>query len=163
MRKGAAYHEEGVGVFPSASGLRAEIALREGLDGLQVGIPQECLQVLEQGRNHVFPVVTNDFSEMLYYAVWDHMNELEEYVDVSTELADRIRNQWDGFTNWEEFAGILKTKQYTLTRIQRCLVHILLGIKQAKRQEGGGVPRLDYEIAPYLRVLGFRDFLIKNF
>lgn len=52
------------------------------------------------------------------------------YSDISPELSDRIYNNLPHYKGFDNFADILKTKQYTHTRITRVLTHILLDIKK---------------------------------
>ena len=60
------------------------------------------------------------------------------------DLANRIRSLLSGYTGYESFAMQLKTRQVTLTRVRRALLHILLGIRSTAAP------------AAYVRVLGFR-------
>lgn len=72
------------------------------------------------------------------------VDTLTFYGDVSSELFFRIKNQLENFTTFKEFAMQLKTKQYTLTRINRCLLHILLELPNTKKE------------LSFVRLLGFR-------
>ncbi|WP_039893521.1 nucleotidyltransferase family protein, partial [Hungatella hathewayi] len=74
----------------------------------------------------------------------------DQYLDVSSDLAARIRKDLLSFTTFEDRISALKTRQYTYTRISRALLHLLLGITD---QEIMAARAADY--APYARVLGF--------
>ena len=91
---------------------------------------------------------------MLYYklkSVLCHKeNTLTDYFDVSEELGARIKNQIDNYSSFLDFSDILKTRQYTLTRIRRSLLHILLDIK---KEDILLFSKNDYIL--YARILGF--------
>ena len=99
------------------------------------------------------PLRLNDFSSILLYRLLSLSRaELAAFQDVGEDLAARIENCRFQFTDAEEFADLLKTRQITHTRITRALCHILLNLKQtdldARKAAGWPV---------YLRVLGFRE------
>ena len=52
---------------------------------------------------------------------------------------------------YAEFLSLLKTKQVTLTRVRRCLLHLLLDIRTSEIRRDG----LSFEV-PYGRILGFK-------
>lgn len=55
---------------------------------------------------------------------------LSEYLDVTSDLAHRIKNKQNDFLSWSQFTDLLHTKEMTRARISRCLCHILLGIRR---------------------------------
>ena len=56
--------------------------------------------------------------------------DFTQYLDVSEEIANRIRKEDFFRCTFEETVIALKSKQYTYSRISRCLIHILLDIKK---------------------------------
>ncbi len=99
------------------------------------------------------PVFLDDLSPLLNYRLLELCRtgqDLTAFSDVSPELADRIENQLLQFSSFTERIRLLKTKQYTYTRISRALTHILLGITTSMTESGRAC---DY--APYARILGF--------
>lgn len=95
------------------------------------------------------PVSERHFSMQMYTSIAAHIDSLSDYVDISNDLAARIRGRITDFEDWTQFVSLLKTKQYTFTRIQRALSHCMLNIKKYKYKD-------DKYKAPYIRVLGFR-------
>lgn len=106
---------------------------------------------------------TRDLSEQLYYrlqiltglagecAAEDAAAALMDYQDVDHDLACRIVRLLPQYTDWDGFAGALKTRNVTYTRVSRALLHILLGICSrdvAALRDAGTIG--------YARVLGFR-------
>lgn len=101
--------------------------------------------------NPGFPVSPDDFSAHLLYALQMQQTELDSFVDVTEDLADRIRNLLPQYRTYTGFVDLLKTKNVTRTRVSRALLHILLMMKKdrlAKLQSAG--------TALYARPLAFR-------
>lgn len=157
-RVGAGYHDNAVSgqtEFSSATGIRGEY-LKGNASILQTAIPKECRGFLEEALTQYRPLSPNDFSESLYYALREHIGELDSFKDVSEDLADRMENLLSDFRTTEQFASLLHTKQYTKSRIDRCLFQILLGIG---KQSPENIPPLP------LRLLGLNpafSFLLKG-
>ena len=81
---------------------------------------------------------------LTYCLLQKNIAELASCQDVSGNLAQRIMNQKNLLHGFSQSAALLKTKELTQTRIQRALLHIILGIHHTP------------ERIPYARVLGFR-------
>lgn len=102
---------------------------------LSTGLKSDCIPDLPRTsvtQVPLFPIGPDDFSRQLMYALRMEEGELETYADVSDDLARRIRKnlmQYPGFTG---FCDLLKTRNLTRTRISRCLLHILLQMRQAR-------------------------------
>lgn len=91
----------------------------------------------------------DDFSGMLFYKLLSEKDAgYDAYLDVSSDLSDKIRKNLAFFTTFSAFCeNSLKSKDITLTRVYRSLLHILLSIKKE-----------DLPVAaPYARILGFRE------
>ncbi len=127
--------------------------------------PQKLLHHLPAGAGAILiryleehPLMRSDsFSAALYYKLlMEKESGYEQYLDVSEDLSNRIRNLLGQFTGFDAFCDLLKTKDMTYTRISRCLLHILLAIKKddIKKQDMNSGQSMD--IIPYARVLGFR-------
>lgn len=134
----------------SATAIRSCLEKAMPLDTIQQSVPDSVYAVLKELST--YPVSSYGLSDMLYYALaTKSIEEIASYQDITFDLARTIKNNLHKFENYEQYINILKTKQYTFTRISRCLLHILLGIQ--KYQLKGMTSQ---EIAPYARVLGFR-------
>lgn len=172
-RQGADYHNEilsavqaddsgkncsrqnNISVCPQpSSALAIRRALYRGDDPALIlpHMPQEALHLLLSRLREERVVRANDFSSALYYKLLlERETGYEKYLDVSSDLSDRIQNRLDAFTDFESFCSLLKSKELTHTRISRCLLHILLCIEQSQMKSAKAA---DY--IPYARVLGFR-------
>lgn len=153
LRAGADYHDiRLLGSHCSADAIRH--AIREGCDtaGLRNSMPENAYQIMLRALNEIRPVFPNDFSSVLLYKLLSEQEQgYEQYLDVSSDLSDRIRKHLQDYVNYESFCNILKRKETTYTRISRCLLHILLNMKETTMQH---YREMDY--TPYARVLGFR-------
>lgn len=105
-----------------------------------------------------YAIGTEDFSEMLFYRLMliqrlektmPGIDRLEDYVDVSEDLAQSMRDKAAGYTGFESFTEALKSRNLTYTRIARALIHILLGIRKSELAA--------FRTPGYVRVLGVRS------
>ena len=155
-RRGNDYHSLSLdGNFCSATALRG--ALQESASfhseshKFSEVIPQNAFHLLQKETEADRLVTLNDFSSILHYKLLFE-NDFSRYLDVSTDLSDRIINLLPQYENPVQFVSLLMSKQMTEARIRRTLLHILLNIKAANtewfRLQG---------CASYARILGFRS------
>ena len=102
----------------------------------------------------LLPLSANDCSALLQYQLLTCLLEeipLERFSDFSPELAQRLKEDAFRAASFQERAAYLKTRQYTYTRISRCLTHLLLNItaQDMLRLRKEGYPA-------YARILGFK-------
>lgn len=152
-RLGAGYHETMHG-----SALAIRQTLRQQGDSekyeqtVHSDMPPEAAALLLKQLNERPPMHGDSLSLLLYFKLFSEREYgYEKYLDVSSDLSDRIKKMLGSFTGYEAFCQLLKTKNMTYSRISRCLLHILLGIEKEHMALGRS---LDY--APYARILGFR-------
>lgn len=161
-RQGAGYHDPSLGKgYASASALRKRLLCGTLPAQLSDTLPPQTLGIWDAFLSDSGIIEETDFSAMLHYRLLLLTQEaftprgrdgspLWSYADMTPDLADRIINALDSFTDWESFCLKLKSRNYTYTRISRCLAHILLNIRQdeTERSRAQGFP-------VYLRMLGF--------
>ena len=154
-RVGGGYHTSEVPAddsFGSALSLRTLLATQDDLTLCRRQLPDNVYDILEQCWHKNGPVFDTDLSQILHYKLLlEAPKGFSSYVDVSEELSDRIVNKLSDYISYPQFCTLLKTKETTYTRISRCLIHILLDMKQETLAD---YIRLDY--VPYARILGFR-------
>ena len=115
-------------------------------------MPSSCFKLLEENHQVLYPISEQDFSLLLKYKLLNKTPEkLIRYADVSEELANRIYANLNNFFDYRQFCELLKTKEVTQTRINRALLHIMLGLKK-KEQETYLTDGYHY----YAHLLGFR-------
>ena len=172
-REGAHYHDRALSDshFSSASAIRSLLAwsssalsteqpagsfddtsfsdIRSELEGQ---VPPNCLELLKDWHKVQYPVYANDFSLILKYKLLNKRTDsLLRYADVSEELAARITARLNDYFNYRQFCELLKTKEITQTRINRALLHIMLGIKKESLTE-----YTENGFNYYARLLGIR-------
>lgn len=122
-------------------------------------MPQSMFSLVNEKFGLTAPITAEDFSMLLNYKIADIMykcgnvkeafcNEMCRYIDMTQDLANRLFTvHKDGMT-FSEYADALKNRQYTMTRIQRLLMHIILEftVDLKVKYESGAVP--------YIRILG---------
>lgn len=86
--------------------------------------------------------------EIMYELRKMSIEEINSLPDVNEGLGNLLKKANNKCNNLEELISIVKTKRYTLTRIQRILLYALLGITKEEME-------ISKEINPYVRVLGF--------
>lgn len=160
-RLGTSYHDAGLPASKdqasavdicSALALRQALCQGKSLSQLSSHMPPNALTLLEDYLQTQKLLCVEDFSAAMYYKlIAERDTGYEKYLDVSSDLSDRIRKCLNAYTGLEAFCDILKTKNMTYTRVSRCLFHILLGIEKKDLVLGKA---LDY--TPYARVLGFK-------
>lgn len=148
------HDEELTGKISSATAIRKSIELEKlnSIKHIKEAVPSVSYKVLKQKYGKSFPIGIDDVSVLLNFKLLsEDENSLLDYLDVSPDIANRICNLRSLSSTFTEFVDFIRTKQYTQTRIQRCLIHILLGIKEndLKRYSTIGY-------TPYARILGFR-------
>lgn len=130
-RRGAGYHESASVIRRTLVDGDAELLSRE--------LPETSLSFLD------YWMEADDFSALLAYRLRMMDSDiLTDYQDVTPGLAARIRARREPVHSFLQLASDLKTRDLTLTHVQRALLHILLGIKK------------EAPVGQTLRLLGFR-------
>ena len=134
--------------FASASAIREllKAALTpETISRITAQVPDEISSLLASSLQRNEFLTEDVLDPLLSYCILkENTSGLSTYLDVSRDLAERIVNRSNEIKGFLQAASLLKTKELTQTRIQRALLHIILGIRE--------VPAT----VPYARVLGFR-------
>ncbi len=150
--------------FASANAIRELLRiLPENLFKLQEFVPDSVYQYLSNkmnsSRQHNLKssfLFIDHFSQLLRYKLLSEVhispNRLSCYYDVTRQLANTFYNNLNSFTTISDFVLACKSKNLTYTRISRCLMHILLEMKQDMIDT---LKESDY--CPYARLLGFNE------
>lgn len=156
QRKGAGYHDTSMdSPLPSASAIRSALSCAntsEVSSSLRAAMPLRSAAILEDCLRKNAILDTSDFSEVLGYRLWTlYHSDFSHFADCNKELSNTICRNLNNYRDWDSFCTMLKSKNYTYTRISRTLLHILLNIQTEDLLRGSSEG-----YAPYLRVLGFR-------
>ena len=134
--------------FASASAIRELLKATltpETISRIASQVPDEISLLLASSLQRNEFLTEDVLDPLLSYCILkENASGLSTYLDVSRDLAERIVNRSNEINGFLQAASLLKTKELTQTRIQRALLHIILGIRE--------VPAT----VPYARALGFR-------
>lgn len=150
-RVSASYHQLAIqDDICSATALRNIMNSFENISQARNTIPNCVYTILKNEYDKSLPIYEDDFSSVLGYAIINNKEELQDYYDFSLTFANRVRNLSDDFSSFTDFVSDLTTKNVTGTYVNRCLTHLILGIKTSfvKRVMSEGFNF-------YIRILGF--------
>ncbi|MGL5049133.1 MAG: nucleotidyltransferase, partial [Fusobacteriaceae bacterium] len=136
------YHETKiVENITSATGIRKKILFGEEIEKL---VPQATLNNIIGKKM----VVLKDFYFLIRYEILNSREKLLEIQDVEEGLEYRLYESAMKNREYQDFFNEVMTKRYTQGRIQRVLIHILLGVTKDLTKE-------IKKTVPYVRILGF--------
>ena len=152
QRVGDSYHQTSISSpFASATAIRQAIHSQKA-EGILDYVPKELLTQYEALLANGAYLSENAISQMLYYRLWNTpKEELLSVSDCNVVLADKIQKSLPDYKDFTSFCDLLKSKDFTYTRISRVLMHALLHITQEDY-----IAYKEENYCPYLRVLGFR-------
>lgn len=154
-RKGEGYASDSLAPdsFASANAIRRALfadTQNRIPDPIKNHVPTSVYASLQQNTF----LYTNDFSELLLYKMLQDAvsgkDAFAAYYDIGEPLSHTMHNKLPGYTTFEDFALLCKTRNLTYSRICRGLMHILLDMTQ---QNADALKQQDY--AQYARLLGF--------
>ena len=159
-RTGTGYHDEHSAfsdeagtLIASASAIRSALTKDTGsIAPAQPLLPSNAYRVFAESYGISAPVTLDDFSLLLSVRIAAETKEsLADFLDVPKELADRIYRFRDELMSFTGLIEAIKHKQYTYARINRALMHILLGLKENSRSADTDAP-----LVPYARLLAMK-------
>ena len=151
----AHYHDDKPGSsISSATAIRGilENTSEADLSSVKSSVPKNVYDYFIDNYRITYPLTIEDFSEIIKYKLLSEgSRELSAYLDLSSDIADRIKNiDFQGLSILE-LSQLIKTKNVTLTRVSRALIHVLLNTKKEEFQE-----YIENDIVYYIRVLGMK-------
>lgn len=153
VKREKVYYNDNVIVdeFASATAIR-KLLKNEEFSEIRKVVPKSTYQILKKETE--FGNVVLDLSryekEIIYNLRRMTVSEIAELPDVNEGLEHSLKNAANYSNDITNLINIVKTKRYTVTRIQRILICALLGI--TKRDVG-----MAKKTEPYIRVLGFNE------
>ena len=148
----SAFSEESGTLIASAGAIRTALSKDVGsISAAQPLLPAGAYRVFAESYGVTAPVLLDDFSLLLSTKIAAESKEsLASFLDVPKELADRIYGFRDEFMSFTALIEAIKHKQFTYARINRALLHILLGLKESY-PIGADTP-----LVPYARLLAMK-------
>ena len=94
----------------------------------------------------------NIFEKEIFYILRKmSVEEIANLTDVSEGLEFSIKKAANSCNNIDDFLNIVKSKRYTVTRLQRILLYVLLNISKKDIELSKKIEK------PYVRILGFNE------
>lgn len=150
-RVGGAYHSTETGELPSATAIRA--ALRERRLEILEKVPRESARLIKRDIAHGRCFLSDTFYWRILRSVILRLeaDEIRSFAEMSEGLEHRILQKAKRSASLAEFVSSCVSKRYPRGRIQRHLVHILLGLRHEDNREA------QRKGPPYMRILGMND------
>lgn len=150
-RRGSSYHGTELSKYASATAIRQALLENVHSNEIASAMPASCLQILQRemarGRS---PVQTSSLEQAILYKLRTTSAEaLSQIYEVSEGLEYRIKAAANACGSLEELRQTIKSKRYSLSRINRTLLYSLFDL--SKNQ----VNLFDNEGPLYLHLLGF--------
>lgn len=146
-RKGSKYNSTNLeDSYPSATAIRQGIVDGENLEKCMPDISYKILQD-KISKNEIVPGIATFEQAIIYRLRTMSTQEIAALPDVSEGLENKIKKASDTCNILEDLTNMIKSKRYTMTRINRILLYSLLNITKKDIENC-------YKIPPYIRVLG---------
>ncbi len=133
-RQSAMYHDETLyGSISSATAIRAEISS----DGFHIGtikndIPAPVYQLIQDKYLNTWPITSSLLTPYLQSCLLNPVN-FNEICDISEDFANKLL-KLNPVTSYQDAIDTLTSKDLTNTRINRCLIHLILNYKELHRK-----------------------------
>ena len=132
--------------FSSATAIRK--AITENTD-IKKYVPESNYNILQDkiSKNEIVCGLATYEQAIIYKLRTMSIEEIATIPDVSEGLENKIKKASDNCNNLADLIDMIKSKRYTLTRINRILLYVLLNITKKDIEAS-------YKAIPYIRVLG---------
>lgn len=148
-REGTGYHSKKVnGGIASATAIRE--MLYEGSGGLELVLPKESYKILVEEHNKGNTAYLRDYYTLIRHEIILNRERIADIQDVEDGFENRLYSSAIKYNEFNEFYDDIISKRYTNARVQRILIHILIGLTKE-------ITSLAKEGIPYIRILGFNS------
>lgn len=147
LRIGSGYNDTSFSNFSSATGIRQFLRNENNINECVPEQAHEQMKTYSTDRGFIFE--EDIFPALINKLMTSDKDELCNYLDSNEFIANRILKNIYNIKSYEDLISTLSSKDYTLSRIKRVLVHILLGLDKSILSNND---YKDYE-AGYARVL----------
>ncbi len=138
--------------FASATAIR-KIVKNKDFNAIKSVIPEKSYSILINCLTNgtIVPDLNCFEKEIIYNLRKMNIEEIANLPDVSEGLEFSIKKAANSCNTLNNFLDIVKSKRYTITRLQRILLYALLNISKEDMQLSKKIEK------PYIRILGFND------
>ena len=120
-------------------------------DNIKSAVPANIRPIIQDKieKGEILPDLQMFEKEILYQLRKMSTEEIARIPDVNEGLENTIKSAANSCNNLYDLISLVKSKRYTLTRIQRILTYVLLNITKEDMENARKLKQ------PYIRVLGF--------
>ena len=148
-REGAGYHSyEAFGDIASASGIRKMFEENKNIEEIQKFIPEKSWKILIKAFEEKRTADISKFYFLIRYAVLSQREAMKDIQDMEEGFHIRLYEAALVCENYKDFLEKIITKRFTIGRVQRILIHVLLGITKE-------ITENTKQKIPYVRIMGF--------
>lgn len=139
---------EDTGYISSASHIRQKLLNGEPLEDVSHLVPQSTSDILKR-ESEAYGFCSPDmlFRIIAAKAAVSSDEELNAVYGAEEGLGSKLKAEFRYASGWDDLTQRLKSKRYTMTRVQRVLVHILTGLTKETVKDA----------SPYIRILAIND------
>ena len=115
-------------------------------------LPKDSYQILNKNieNGNFVPDIYTFEKEIIYSLRKMQLNDISRLAEVSEGLEFKLKKSANSCNNLINLLDLLKSKRYTISKLRRILLYVLLGITKNDLE-------LSKNITPYIRVLGFNE------
>jgi predicted nucleotidyltransferase len=141
-RTGTGYHASSFEQnIASASAIRNRMT-EYGCDAqIEQAVPEIVADYLKKMDRQTFPVVLNDFSDLIFYSLI-MKDDLENYLDYHPELMNRLLHAYSQTICVDDLISKVKSRNFTYARISRFLLHLMLDIYKIPSDESASFGKI---------------------
>lgn len=150
-RTGSGYHSTELTKIASATAIRQALKNKVPLEKIKASLPDTSFDILkEEIEKGYAPVLEEELGNLILYKLRTMTEEeLMNIYEIKEGLEGRFLEATFKSSNLEELRQNIKTKRYSMTRINRSLLYALLDFTYEKAE------LFDEHGPQYIRVLGF--------
>lgn len=144
-REKVGYHDANiVGDFASATKIRKQLKTLQEVKNI---VTSESYEILKKYENFTF---MEDFYLLIKFELLKNSKLLNNIQDMEVGFENRLYTEALKTSSYESFFQSISNKRYTTGRVQRVLMHTLLGLTTSITEKAKNS-------IPYVRVLGFNS------
>lgn len=150
-RKNVDYHsDEMVEDIASASGIRKMVKEKNKIEMIEKYLSENSMDIFFKEISLEKITDISKFYFLIRYAILMEKEKIKDIQDVEEGYENRLYETALSCENYKDFMERIMTKRYTIGRVQRILIHILLGITKKLTEEVK-------QTIPYIKILGFSE------
>ena len=150
-RKNVDYHsDETMEDIASASGIRKMVKEKNKIEDIEKYLSENSKDIFFKEISLEKITDISKFYFLIRYSILMGKENIKDIQDVEEGYENRLYEAALICENYKDFMEKIMTKRYTIGRVQRILIHILLGITKKLTE------KVKQEI-PYIKVLGFSE------